>query len=297
MFVEHSITGLIFYRFFCFDFVHHRFPSWFSPGNEDSVCIKMHSQTDIELLYIESGKFRLEVNGEAFGACAGDLVVVNPGDLHFGTVNIRQERAAYHCIKIGIDALQSNGCTGLSCCASYLAEEKMKIVNHLSRQEIERAGFHVYLKGLLYHSTKGDVLSDITAMGNLCLLFSTLFSPPYLQRTPISLDGKQKKRKFQHQILVYLEQNWNTPITSMDAAKALSYSQEYFCKIFKETMGETFSSFLVKLKIHKAKELIETGMPPGDVMNAVGMNNYSYFYRSFRKIYGVSPSKCRKKSK
>lgn len=295
MFVEHPITGLIFYRFFCFDFAHRRFPSWFVPDGEDPVCIKPHTQTDIELLYIESGAFRLEVNGDSYDARTGDLLIMNPGDPHCGSVSVRQARAAYHCIKIGIDALQNHACEGLSCYASWLADEKMKMINYLPRQEVERAGLQVWLKGILQYATKRDALSDITAMGNLCMLFSVLFSSPCLQRTPILLSGEQKKRKFEQRVLAYLDKNWDRPITSRDAAKALSYSQEYFCKTFKETMGETFSSYLVKLKIHKARELFENGMTPGDVMNAVGMNNYSYFYRSFRKIYGVSPNKCRKK--
>lgn len=295
MFVEHPITGLIFYRFFNFDFANHRYPSWFVPADGDSVCIKKHTQTDMEFLYVESGVFRLEVNGVSYDAGEGDLVIINPGDPHSGVVNAGQKRAAYHCIKIGTDVLLNRICEGLNGYAAWLAGEKMKMVNFLPRAELERTGVQAHLQGFLQSVGKRDALSDIASVGNICLIFSVLFRPAYLQRTPILLSGEQKKKQFEQRIMAYLDQNWNLPITSRDAAKALSYSQEYFCKTFKEAMGETFSNYLVMLKIHKAMELIQTGTTPGDAMNAVGMNNYSYFYRSFRRIYGISPNKCRKK--
>lgn len=296
MFVEHPITGLIFYRFFRFDFEGHRFPSWFVPEGENPVCIKNHTQTDIELLCIDAGSFSMEVSGVRYEVGAGDLLIVNPGDPHSGTVSSRQPLAAYHCLKIGIDALQTQAGEGLRTYASWLADGKMKVASYLPRVEVDRLGLRVYLDGLLQNAPRRDPLSGVAAMGNLCLLCAVLFSPACLGRTPIQLPGEQKKRRFEGRVLEYLDQNWNQPITSLDAAVALSYSQEYFCKIFKEIMGETFSSYLVKLKIHKAMELFQNGMTPGDVMNAVGMNNYSYFYRSFRKIYGISPNKCRKKN-
>lgn len=297
MFVEHPITGLLFYRYFRFDFVGRRFPGWFVPDEENAVCIKRHTQTDVELLCIDSGRFFMEISGVGYEVEAGDLLIVNPGDPHSGTVSNRQSQAAYHCLKIGIDALEKQACEGLRTYASWLADGKMKVRNYLPRAEVDRLGLRVYLDGLLQNAPRRDPLSGIAAMGNLSLLCAVLFSPACLGCTPIQLPGEQKNRLFEGRVLEYLDRNWNQPVTSLDAAHALSYSQEYFCKIFKDVMGETFSSYLVKIKIHKAMELFQNGMAPGDVMNAVGMNNYSYFYRSFRKIYGVSPNKCRKKNK
>jgi two-component system response regulator YesN len=62
-------------------------------------------------------------------------------------------------------------------------------------------------------------------------------------------------------------------------------------------MGKTFSQFLIEIKVHKAKELLDAGMKAGDVMERIGLNNYSYFYRSFKRFYGVSPEAFKRKTK
>lgn len=295
VFIEHPITELYFYRFFCFDFENQRFPGFFHLSGDPSVCIKPHTQPDLELLWVESGVFAMEVDSVPIQARAGDLLVFNPGDVHSGSVPLSQSRASYHCIKIGADALAAVPNDTLRQYNGFLTGGELKIRNRIPASTVAESGLGAILPALIQSGTRRDDLSSVAVMGNVCLLLSLLFSRPFLQQTPVPLSTDQRGRDFERRILAYLEQFWNRPITSRDAAKAFSYSQEYFCKVFKENMGEPFSAYLVKWKMHKAKELFESGKSPGDVMNAVGMNNYSYFYRSFRKIYGVSPMKCRQK--
>ncbi len=295
MFAEHPITGLFFYRFFCFDFENQRYPGFFHIGEDPSVCIKPHTQPDMELLWIESGTFYMEVNSRRITAEAGDLLVINPEDAHSGTVPLSQSRAAYHCIKIGIETLASCPNEVLRQYAAFLSGEELKIRNLIPAQTVAETGIGAILPDLIQCGARRDDLSSVATLGNVCLLLSVLLSRPLLQQTPVLLSTDQKGREFERRLLSYLEQNWNRPITSRHAAKAFSYSQEYFCKVFKENMGEPFSRYLLKWKMHKAKELFESGKSPWEVMNEVGMNNYSYFYRSFRKFYGVSPMKCRQK--
>ena len=115
-------------------------------------------------------------------------------------------------------------------------------------------------------------------------------------RTPMIAEIK-RRNQFILQMLQYFDENWDQPITSKDAAQMFSYSQEYFCKIFKDNIGKTFSQFLIEIKVHKAKELLDAGMKAGDVMERIGLNNYSYFYRSFKRFYGVSPEVFKRKTK
>lgn len=80
--------------------------------------------------------------------------------------------------------------------------------------------------------------------------------------------------------------------------KTLSYqyniNSSYLGQIFNKEVGCSFSDYLNKTKNMKAKELIlETNMKINDIAKEVGYTDSSYFYRKFKKFFGISPSKLR----
>lgn len=65
-------------------------------------------------------------------------------------------------------------------------------------------------------------------------------------------------------------------------------------KLIKKRTGYTFQELLQRKRFQQAVMfLIETDMSVAQIMNAVGYENSSYFYHSFRKKYGVSPKEYR----
>ena len=68
--------------------------------------------------------------------------------------------------------------------------------------------------------------------------------------------------------------------------------------LFKKEQGETVGKFLTKVRMEKAKELLEKGtekMP--DIVEQVGYSSSSYFAKVFRKMYDISPQEYRRKGK
>lgn len=80
--------------------------------------------------------------------------------------------------------------------------------------------------------------------------------------------------------------------------KTLSYqyniNSSYLGQVFSKETGISFSEYLNKTKNMKAKDLIlNTNMKINDIAKAVGYIDTSYFYRKFKKYYGVCPSTLR----
>lgn len=78
-------------------------------------------------------------------------------------------------------------------------------------------------------------------------------------------------------------------------AEILNYNSSYLGKLFKNATGEHFHTYLDKVRIEKAKELLEQGMKVYQVAEQVGYSNVDYFHAKFRKYVGISPSAYRKK--
>ncbi|MBO9610827.1 MAG: AraC family transcriptional regulator [Paenibacillaceae bacterium] len=73
-------------------------------------------------------------------------------------------------------------------------------------------------------------------------------------------------------------------------ADSLKLSTEYAGKAFKAATGLSVAEYLNDIRLTRAAELLENGnVPVGEVAMAVGVENETYFYKMFKKKYGVTP--------
>jgi len=89
----------------------------------------------------------------------------------------------------------------------------------------------------------------------------------------------------------YIRTNYMNDISMQEAARAINYSETYFCKMFKQQFGQNFTTYLTEYRMNEAKKLLMR--PNISVKQAgirVGYPDSSYFARVFRRIVGISPS-------
>ncbi len=71
------------------------------------------------------------------------------------------------------------------------------------------------------------------------------------------------------------------------------YSEDYIRQQFKKVMGVYPTKFLIKLRIDRARFLIDVygkTLSLGEISEKCGYTDYVYFSKCFKKIMGVSPS-------
>ncbi len=94
----------------------------------------------------------------------------------------------------------------------------------------------------------------------------------------------------------YICENYMEDISMQDAARAVNYSEAYFCKMFKQQFGQNFTSYLTEYRIEEAKKLLcQPTVSVKAVGTRVGYPDSNYFARVFRRMNGVSPSEYRMK--
>lgn len=93
----------------------------------------------------------------------------------------------------------------------------------------------------------------------------------------------------------YIDENYSQKLMLEDVCRVSAMSQSYFCYIFKNLTGKTFTEYLTDLRIKKAMGLLtETDMPVSGICFDVGFNNVAYFCRIFKKDVGTSPGEYRR---
>lgn len=94
----------------------------------------------------------------------------------------------------------------------------------------------------------------------------------------------------------YIEKNYHRPLNMAIVSNYVSLNYSYFSEAFKAYTGESFVTYLKKVRIRKAKELIGTGsLKLSEISAAVGFENTRHFSRVFKELEGISPFEYRGK--
>lgn len=141
-----------------------------------------------------------------------------------------------------------------------------------------------------------DDLHRLETVGELTNQFKTTVeklisrvTAPTVEKTSVNPLNRAK---------AYIRENISEDLKVADVARQSFVSVSQLQRLFKETMGTTFSAWLTRVRIQKAKELLcETDRPTTDIAFEVGYNDSNYFSTAFRKHEGISPSQYRKQSK
>lgn len=95
-------------------------------------------------------------------------------------------------------------------------------------------------------------------------------------------------------IEAFIREHYTAELSMQTVAKAMNYSDAYFCKLFKQCFRVNFSVYLNEYRIARARELLQsTRLNVREVSNACGYSDSNYFTRVFKRITGKTPSQYR----
>ena len=146
------------------------------------------------------------------------------------------------------------------------------------------------LKDAYYHS-RTIAPQQYTAMVKLLEIFaghvSTLANEIVVQEDEAESPMIRRAR-------AYILANQADPIDLDKVAQAMHVSTFYFCKMFKKATGLTFTDYLSRVRVEKAKTLLlNPHLRISEIAYEVGFQSLTHFNRMFRKIVGESPTAYR----
>jgi two-component system, response regulator YesN len=92
----------------------------------------------------------------------------------------------------------------------------------------------------------------------------------------------------------FILENLSRKISLKEISKAAGFSSPYFSTLFKEEMGENFSSYLNRLRVKKASALLtSTNLSLSRIAVSCGFKDQSWFSKIFKHYTGICPGKYR----
>ncbi|WP_100407350.1 response regulator transcription factor [Bacillus solitudinis] len=104
-------------------------------------------------------------------------------------------------------------------------------------------------------------------------------------------DENMKHRQLVEQMIDYVQTHLSDNITLQEIADELFISRNYLGQIFKKIVGEPFKNYITRVRMEKAKKMIQGGNHLiYEVSEKVGYVNPAYFTTTFKKYTGYTPT-------
>lgn len=95
-------------------------------------------------------------------------------------------------------------------------------------------------------------------------------------------------------VLKLIEEHYQEDISLQWLAEQVYLTQTYLSYLFSKEVGQTLVKYMTQFRMHKAEELLRSGnRTVSEICELVGYRNDSYFIKTFKAYYGVSPAKFR----
>ncbi|MGN0916065.1 MAG: helix-turn-helix domain-containing protein [Succinivibrio sp.] len=97
-------------------------------------------------------------------------------------------------------------------------------------------------------------------------------------------------------LLNWIREHHSGPLTVTDAATRMNFSEAYFCRYFKKTTRMSFTEYVNDYRLEQAgDEILEGKKTLSEIAASHGFENESYFFRLFKKKYGMTPLEYKKR--
>ena len=232
------------------------------------------------------------VNLKKYEVQTGDIVFVFSGQLH-SIEQFAQESMEYENILFQTRLLKSSGS---DFCGDNLILPLLS--GMMNMYPIINRSCHFYPQLSTWIQGIDNLCSSRPYAYQLAVkgyLFQIMFLLLTNNRRSIHAKSDQKAFEKIKRILTYIDEHYAEAITIEEIANFCFYSPSYFMKFFREHMGVGFIHYLNDYRLEMAaKKLLTTTDNILNVATSSGFDNLSYFNRSFKKKYGITPGQYRK---
>ena len=246
---------------------------------------------NLEIAYILSGQGQYIVDGKVYDVKQGDMVVCNPGVAHQSIITDPDNPmleficgfSDVHFAGMPRDFIElPEG----KACLSFSSE---------TRKEISRCCYEIIEENYSIQPGRYYIIkAQVVKM--LVLIFRALKGEEEaVEQEPTAFESYSRNYVVK-KIISYLNENYYKKISLDQIAGNMYLSPVYISKMFKEKTGDSPINYLIRIRLEKAKEMLE-----GDgnesikqIAADVGYDDVYHFSKLFKKYYGVSPLNYRR---
>lgn len=257
-----------------------------------------HHHDFVEIVFVTKGKGTQIISNNEYEVSEGDIFILQGFQNHYFKDASKVEIVNLMFDPVKNPKLVSEEVKTISGYPAFFILEpryrnRMNFKNMLHLNSIDLAKSEYILNGMIHeltHKEPGYELFLKNKLEEIIIFLSRKYSQ-------ISFP-KAKSLVRIGKAIAFIESNYDKNIYVNQLAEMSFMSVRNFQRIFKDSTSLSFSDYLLELRIQNASKLLkETDLAIYNVSSQVGITDWFYFSKAFKKRIGISPTKYRKQHK
>lgn len=259
----------------------------------DSDFIPYHWHPELEVIEVDSGRVSLTISDHVYEGTRGDIFFAASEELH--EIRAAGRENQFRSFVFAADFLQFARADETEfALLEPLAQGKLRFSTCIRAGEPGQSEVRTLLAQIVRAWQQQAPGCQLAVKAALLGIVAVCAQYGRLEGRSMRPGADYKARQLR-EIVGYLGEHFTERPSLTEVAAHFGLSPQYFSTFFKENFGRTFTQHVNSLRIEQAARLLrETDLPVMDVGFTVGFDNFSYFIKRFRSVYGVSPSHYRK---
>ena len=249
-------------------------------GETIGLISSWHYHDELELLPVYEGELVIGFEDEELKAVPGDVIFVNAGVPH--------TTHSYVPHSTGLVQFRESDFVNGELPRIIRYSRKMRGMENTPVAIIRSEELLDTVTEIIEEGKSGKLASDFFVRAAIYKALGILYRMGFLKDADSMLAERDVQKILP--VLSHVNTSYAEDIKLSEAAEMLSFDESYFCRLFKNATGATFTEYLNFVRISKAEKLLKkTQKSILEISEAVGFSSVSYFNRIFKKYHHVSP--------
>lgn len=250
----------------------------YSYAKDNPPELKMHMHYYYEFLYFKAGDASYLVENNIYSAESGDIFVTRPQELH--TIAFHSDKQYERdFIQISKDFISD-----FPVLFETIDSNEPGNGNRIPKNIAANYNLYEY-----FDNVKHYIINRLPESDAMIKAYTIQFLVKLNSISDADMNINMQKKNCIDDIIEYLTYNISSDITLDFLANKFFVNKYHMCHTFKKRTGLTIKEFINIRKITKAKNLLCNGTDIMSLCYECGFNDYSTFYKTFKKLTGTSP--------
>lgn len=251
-----------------------------------SSNVEMHHHDFYEIYFFLHGRVEYRVEGRVYHLQPGDLLLINPMELHQLIAEPGDSTYERFILWIEKDYLESMSTDTVSLTRCFDSSQPGHS-NLLRPSHSKRADIMMRFKEIVRESYGTDYASQLYAQSALLQLLVELNRIALQKGREVVLH--EESSPLISNVLMYIADHYDEVISLEQLAQKFYVSKYHLAHEFSRIVGTSVYRYIILKRLVIARQLLSSGIAPGTVAVQCGFSDYSNFYRAFKSQYGISP--------
>lgn len=258
-------------------------------NDADLSRVRRHSHDYYEFYFFLEGDVSMNIDGRNYPLHPGDVILIPPGVPHYAAIDAAS--APYRRFVFWISRRMYRMLSSLDPSYVYILDQiplNKRYIYHyniISFNSLQAQVFHLIEEMHSSHYGKDAVVT-------LRVLELIHFLNRYTYEQDHPLERKQEQDLYAG-LIGYIHTNLDGDLSLERLAKEFYISKFHISHVFKDNLGISIHQYITKCRLNTCRDALLGWQKISDIYLACGFQDYSSFFRAFKKEFGMSPSEYR----